>query len=248
MRRSAQAMTAMAMVLLAASVANLATTPISRLQTPWWAKRFEVKQAELQTESARLVWLGDSITQNWETGGPLPWLQYKPVWDRFYGRDDAINLGFKGDSTCHVLWRLLHGELDLLHPKVLVLLIGANNFGHVHTDAAQTFLGIKRIVDLVHGHSPLARIILIGVLPSIRSAWVDDNTRLLNAQLKFAYERSPFVHFVDASPLFLVNGHVDPTKFIDPKMTPPEPALHPTAQAQAQIAELIAPIVDADLR
>ena len=237
-----------ASVLIAATCAlattrNIATTPISRMQEGWWRARFDAKQRELRTETVDVMWLGDSITQNWEKDSPEPWLQYRPVWDRLYDASHSINLGFKGDSTCHLLWRLMHGELDGVHPKVVVLLIGANNFGHVHTDADQTFAGIETIIALLRDRLPAAHIILVAVLPSIRSAWVDENTKRLNARLAAASSGQPGLTFVDATHLFIKDGHVDPAQFIDPKLHPPEPALHPTAQAQAELAHLLEPTI-----
>jgi lysophospholipase L1-like esterase len=233
--------------LVAASSQNIATTPVSRLQTPWWKQRFDEKQQELRTHPPELVWLGDSITQDWERDGPQPWLQFRPVWERFYGSEKAVNLGFKGDSTCHLLWRLMHGELDGYQPKLAIVLIGANNFGHIHTDAEATLEGIRSIVSVLHRKTPRTRIILVSVLPSIRSVWVSENTKRLNASLASAFVADMTVTFVDASSLFISQGHVDAAAFIDPKLTPPEPALHPTAQAQERLAALLQPIVTRDL-
>ena len=227
--------------------ASVATADISRLSTPWWAARFAAKQGELAAQPSDLVWLGDSITQDWETNGPEPWRRFAPVWEHFYGGRHAVDLGFKGDSTCHVLWRLDHGELAAMHPKVVVLLIGANNFGHVHTDAAATYAGIRLIVDRLRSHAPAARLVVIGVLPSIRSAWVDTSTRAVNAMLARGLAGTRGVTFVDLADLFARDGTVDPAAYLDPRLTPPAPPLHPTAETQARIAAAIEPLVAAGL-
>ncbi|WP_428375211.1 GDSL-type esterase/lipase family protein [Lichenicoccus sp.] len=231
----------MGLLLLGAAPASIATRPISRLATPWWRQRFEAKQRELG-KRVDLLWLGDSITQDWERTGPEPWRNFAPIWQRYYGDRNAVNLGFKGDSTCHLLWRLEHGELDGVHPRAVVLLIGANNFGHIHTDAAATFAGIGVILDLLHDRLPETRVLLIGVLPSIRSPWVTTNTLRLNRELSgFAAANRTWVSFVDAAPLFLQAGRVAPDRFMDSLLTPPDPPLHPTAQSQAALAALIEP-------
>jgi lysophospholipase L1-like esterase len=188
--------------------------------------------------------MGDSITQNWERTGPEAWRDFAPIWQQFYGDRHAVNLGFKGDSTCHLLWRLRHGELDGINPRGIILLIGANNFGHVHTDAEQTFLGIQTILNEIRRRLPHAHVLLIGVLPSIRSGWVDQNTRKLNILFRQdgSIDRS-HVDYVDVSDLFLKNNQVDASKFLDPKLTPPDPPLHPSAQVQMEIAERIEPFV-----
>ncbi len=228
-------------LLLGAAPASIATQPISRLATPWWKQRFAAKQHEL-AHRVDLLWLGDSITQDWERTGPEPWRNFAPVWQRYYGDRHAVNLGFKGDSTCHLLWRLEHGELDGVHPRAVVLLIGANNFGHIHTDATATFAGITVILDLLHERLPETRVLLIGVLPSIRSQWVTTNTLQLNRELgRFVASHRGWISFIDAAPLFVRDGHVAPDRFMDPLLTPPDPPLHPTAQSQAALAALIEP-------
>lgn len=226
-----------------AATASIASLPISRMETPAWKHRFEQKQAELKGP-VDLLWLGDSITQDWEHTGPEPWRDFAPTWRRFYGDRHAVNLGFKGDSTCHLLWRLQHGELEGIRPKAAILLIGANNFGHIHTDAAQTYQGIVTVLDVLHRRLPATRVLLIGVLPSIRSSWVSANTKLLNRHLAtLPASEGAWLHYVDAGSIFEDDGRVDPRRFIDPRLTPPDPPLHPTAAAQAALAARIEPLV-----
>ena len=230
-------------VLAGAGPRNIAVEPISRMGQDWWHARFEAKQVELRRAPVDLLWLGDSITQNWERSGPQAWQDFAPAWQRFYGDRHAVDLGFKGDSTCHLLWRLEHGELDDISPRVVIVLIGANNFGHIHTDADETFEGVQAILDVIHRRLPQTRIVLLGVLPSIRSDWVSRNTTRLNERLQGIPSDRSYVTYADVGDLFLTHGRVDPTKFIDPRLTPPAPPLHPTAQVQAEIAERIEPVV-----
>ena len=85
-----------------------------------------------------LVFLGDSITHGWERNG-------KSTWDKYYGARKAINLGFGGDRTEHVLWRLEHGEFDGYKPRVAVIMIGTNNTGHDMQPQKQSLLESKRL-------------------------------------------------------------------------------------------------------
>ena len=230
----------------AATPSTIATTPVSRLTTSWWRQRFENKQVEIRRGKVDLLWLGDSITQNWEKDSPHAWLDFAPTWRKFYGDRHAINLGFRGDSTCHLLWRLQHGELEGINPKAAILLIGANNFGHIHTDADQTYDGIITILDTVHRNLPATKVLLIGVLPSIRSSWVSINTDLLNRRLAALPARAGrWIYYIDATSIFEDHGHIDPHRFVDPLLTPPEPPLHPVADAQAALAAMIEPSVAA---
>ena len=78
--------------------------------------------------------------------GPPEWRDFVPVWQRFYGARNAVNLGFNGDATSHLLWRIQNGEVAGIAPKVAVILIGANNLGRLHWPAEDTVAGIDAIV------------------------------------------------------------------------------------------------------
>jgi lysophospholipase L1-like esterase len=214
------------------------------MDLPWWRARFEAKQQALHATPPDLLWLGDSITQDFELHGPEPWRDFAPVWAHFYAGRHAINLGFKGDATCHLLWRIEHGELDGIHPRAAIILIGTNNFGKLHWAAGPTLAGIEAIIGELHRRLPDTKILLLGVLPSIRNAWVDANTAALNQALATRYGTpAQGVTYRDLSALFMHDGQIDPAAFLDPKLTPPDPPLHPTAQSQQRMATAIEPVV-----
>ncbi len=223
------------------AAAPLAGVPLSRTDLPWWRTRLAEKAAELRRGPVDLVWYGDSITQDFELAGPEPWRNFAPVWAHFYGARHAVNLGFKGDTTAHLLWRIEHGEADGIHPKAAVVLIGANNFGRLRWPEAETEPAVEKIVAALHARLHGVRVLLIGVLPSIRNAWVDQNTAALNRALAARYRDGRDATFIDLSPLFLRDGKVDASKFLDPRLTPPDPPLHPDAATAAAMAAAIEP-------
>jgi hypothetical protein len=94
---------------------------------------------------------------------------------------------------------------------------------------------------------PATKILLLGVLPSIRSAWVDENTAELNRMLAQHYGSGadPQLRYADLTQLFLKDGRVDKEAFLDGHLVPPDPPLHPTAQTQARMVQAIEPIVSA---
>lgn len=226
---------------LAEAPAQLASTPLSRTDLPWWKARLEAKAAELRKGPVDLVFYGDSITQDWEQAGPPKWRNFAPIWQHYYGGRHAINLGFKGDTTAHLLWRIEHGEAAGISPRVAVILIGANNFGKLRWPAGPTEAGIARIVEELRARLPRTRLVVLGVLPSIRNAWVDAQTAALNAALarRFADRRDAI--FLDLGDVLRSHGQVDPARFLDPHLNPPDPPLHPSAQAQAALAAALEP-------
>ncbi len=69
---------------------------------------------------------GDSIVRRW---GALDYPELLANWkENFFGWN-AANFGWGADRTENILWRLENGELDGVHPKVIVLLAGTNNVG-----------------------------------------------------------------------------------------------------------------------
>jgi lysophospholipase L1-like esterase len=248
-RRAAIVLAALSITLPAACKAStvLAASPISRMDLPWWRARHEAKLKELARVHPELIFLGDSITQDWEKSGPADWQDFAPIWYRFYGDRNAVNLGFTGDTTASLLWRVRNGEVAGIAPKVAVVLIGANNLGRVHWSAEDTVAGIDAIVDELRHRLPETKILLLSVLPSERSPWVTQTTRDINDRLAARYRDVASVTYLDLTGIFLRNGKLDRTLFLDPRLTPPDPPLHPSAQGQMLIAQAIEPVLAAML-
>jgi lysophospholipase L1-like esterase len=232
-------------LLLGAAAATLppAATPIARLDLPWWRERHAAKLAELRHAPVALLFLGDSITQNWESAGPPAWRDFRPAWSQFYGDRHAVNLGFKGDTTANLLWRLRNGELDAVAPKAAVILIGANNLGRVHWPAADTVLAIAAVVAEVRRRLPPTQVLLLGVLPSDRGDWATRTTGAVNRALaaRYAGGAEAGVRFLDVGAAFMRDGRLDRSLFYDPLLTPPEPVLHPTPDGQRLLSAAIEP-------
>jgi lysophospholipase L1-like esterase len=215
----------------------LAATPISRTDLRWWKARFAQKQQELAASRPELVLYGDSITQVWE----FP--EFAPAWHAFYGDRHAVNLGFIGDTTASLLWRIEHGEAQGISPKAAIILIGANNMGRPHWSAEDTVLGIETIVQELRRRLPNTKLLLLSVLPSDRGEWVMQTTRAVNQALATTYGsgKVPDVTYQDVSQLFLRDGKVDKSVFRDPQLVPPQPALHPNPEGATRLAEAIEP-------
>ena len=183
--------------------------------------------------------LGDSITQNYEKANP-PDEDFQPTWQRFYAPRMALNAGFSGDRTEHVLWRLDHGEVDGINPRAVVLLIGTNNTAYGQT-AAQTEAGIDAVIDKLHLKLPQASILLLGILPSDISENKSATDREINQYLSRRYELDPNVSYLDIGLVFFKDGKLDTSIFYDPRLPEVRKALHPDTVGQRLMAEAIEP-------
>src|SRR5262245_18697034 len=133
-----------------------AVTPIPR-KDAWWMKRHESFLGRAQKGAVDVLFLGDSITQGWEGAG-------KEVWKERFDPLKAANFGIGGDRTEHVLWRITKGkELEGIHPKVFVIMIGTNNMGS--NSAEEIADGITAIVHELRHQRSHAHILLLGVFP-----------------------------------------------------------------------------------
>lgn len=233
----------------AAVAACGATVAADRLNTPWWAARHADVLGQLARHpDPEVVLLGDSITHNFEKA-KLPDENFQPTWDRFYAPRRALNLGFGGDTTQHVLWRLRHGEVDGIAPKAVVLLIGTNDTAQDRS-APQTVCGIQAVVGELAKRLPMAKILLLGVLPSAISPAKSATDAAVNAALAARYAEDPRVHYLDIGATFLTHdGTLDTTIFYDPRLPGRNAkALHPDTVGQERMAEAIEPTLAALLQ
>ena len=115
-----------------------------------------VADAKARADKIQVVLLGDSITRRWTTGAG------KAIYEQRYAPLGAINLGISSDGTQHVLWRLQHGLLDVLHPKMVLLLIGTNN---LTADPEAVAYGVWSIVSLIRTTHPDTRVLVEAIFP-----------------------------------------------------------------------------------
>ncbi|HOB76366.1 MAG TPA: platelet-activating factor acetylhydrolase IB subunit [Phycisphaerae bacterium] len=136
---------------------NTAIVPVSRPEE-WWNKRHESMNERVRQGNVDLIFIGDSITHGWEGAG-------KEVWAERYAKRNAVNLGISGDRTQHVLWRLDHGNIDGIQPKVAVVMIGTNNSNKEDHTVAQIAEGVTAIVKKLREKLPETKILLLGIFP-----------------------------------------------------------------------------------
>jgi lysophospholipase L1-like esterase len=211
----------------------------------WWMTKHNAILARNKQGGVDLVFLGDSITQNYEKHQP-PNQDFLPTWDKFYGDRNAENMGFSGDQTGHLLWRIDNGELDGITPKVAVIMIGTNNTA-ARQSADDTTIGIETVVDRVEEKLPATKILLLGILPTDLptppgKAATD---AAINQSLASKYAGAAKVTFLDIGSIYLKDGKVDWSLFYDPTLPPlngvKRGPLHPNTVGQRMMAQAIEP-------
>jgi len=169
----------------------------------WWLPRHKEKIAlKDNMDKVELVFLGDSITHAWDNKG-------KDVWKTYYSSRNALNIGFSADRTEHVLWRLNHGAVDGIDPKLLVLMIGTNNTGHRQDKPEDTALGIKEILNTIEHKLPNTKVLLLAIFP--RGSNLDDPLRKINDDINSIiknYHDEERVYYLNINHLFLDDNGV----------------------------------------
>lgn len=132
-----------------------ASAPMAKQDDGTFLKLHESFLARGKAGPIGVLFLGDSITNHWKIA--------PEIWEKYYGKYQPVNFGISGDTTQNVIWRIEHGELDGIHPRVVVLMIGTNNSG-THT-AAEIFTADKKIVGLIRARVPEAKLLLLAIFP-----------------------------------------------------------------------------------
>ena len=198
----------------------------------WWGKRHEEKLAEKKARGQiDLLMIGDSITHGWEVAG-------KETWEKYYASRKALNLGFSGDRTEQVLWRLQHDEVEGISPQLAIIMIGTNNAGHRQEKSADTAAGVKAILDELHTRLPKTKCLVLAIFP--RGEKPDDTLRQLNAatnKIVATYADDERVFFLDINERFLDQDGTLPASIMPDR-------LHPNEKGYAIWAEAMEPTVE----
>jgi lysophospholipase L1-like esterase len=196
-----------------------------------WLDQFQKKIDEAhKMPRVDLLFDGDSITAGWKGGGG-------GIWGHKYAKLNAYDFGNPGDTTGGLIWQVgTGGQVDGLHPKLIVLLIGTNNLGHA--TAEQIAEGIKAVVTEYQKHCPGSAILLQGIFP--RGAKPTDPARdkikSINKIIS-QYADGKTILYLDFGDKFLQpDGSI--TKDIMPDF------LHPSAKGYQIWADAIQPVID----
>lgn len=146
-------------------------TPVPRSDA-WWTERVEKNRRRLESGPVDLLFVGDSIVESLDGDG-------RAVWDHYYGDRNAMTMGFGGDRTEHLLWRLENLPMDKIAPKAIVLLIGSNNLYTTSSDE-EIALGMEGCAAKLRALYPTTPILMLGVTPEKERPDEGVNTRIPN--------------------------------------------------------------------
>ena len=140
-----------------------------------------------------LIFIGDSITSGWESRG-------LKVWEQFYGKRNAVNLGIGGDRTQHVIWRLDNGNVKGISPKAAVVMIGTNNSRD--NTSEQIAEGVTVIINQLRSKLPETKVLLLAIFP--RGA--NDERHRVNEKANAIFSEladGEHIHYLDIGSKFM---------------------------------------------
>jgi len=213
----------------------ISCVPATRNIPKNWMSRHEAFVKQAKQGGIDILFMGDSITDNWRSKG-------SNVWNQYYAPRHAANFGIGGDRTQHVLWRIEHGELDRIDPKVTVLMIGTNNSNS--DPASDIARAIKMILDEIHAKIPETKILLLAIFP--RNKPVDKPSQMetihqVNELISKYDDGGKTVKYLDIGPAFLgPDGKVHADIMAD--------FLHPTPTGYVIWAKAMEPTLDEMMR
>lgn len=202
-----------------------------------WLARFRAMDAALPapaTGEVRIVYMGDSITENWQHDGV-------PTTPTFPGNPwIKINRGISGQTSPQMLVRFRQDVIDL-KPSVVLLLAGTNdiaaNTGPMTLEDTENNIASMTDLAVAH-HIPM---VLCSVLPSVDFPWHPglepaEKIKTLNAWIK-AYAASHSLVYVD-----YWSAMTDPAGGLPPNLS--KDGVHPNAAGYA----IMNPLADAGIR
>lgn len=128
-------------------------------QYDWGNTQRYAKANQMINESAEVVFMGDSITEQW--GDLCP---------RFFSDNYYVNRGIGGQTTAQMLVRFRQDVIDL-HPKMVIILAGTNDIaGNTGVMTIEgIFENLKSMTELAMANG--IKVALCSVLPVYKYPW-----------------------------------------------------------------------------
>ena len=210
--------------------------------SPRTDKNSQIAHEQLLEKARRgridVYFAGDSITRRW---GATDYPELLANWRANFFGWNAANFGWGADTIQNILWRLENGELDDVHPKVIVLLGGTNNVGRTAPSGDEgarvddISRGIKAVLDVMRAKAPRATIILTAIFPRNDNMAVMPTINGINARIAM-FADGKTIRFLDINDrLADADGRLLPGMMHD--------QLHPTVQGYQVWADALKPML-----
>ena len=194
---------------------NTAVMPVPK-ESAGWMQRHEFINSQARIGNIDLIYVGDSIVQHFDKQG-------KEVWDHYYAPRHALNMGISGDRTQHVLWRLDHGNIDGISPKLAIVMIGQNNGGH--NTGREIADGVRAVVQRIRTKLPETKILLLGIFQRRQKA-VPERADLAQANgIISLLADDKTIFYMDINPVFVRPDGIIPADLM-PDYEHPSPLGH----------------------
>lgn len=197
-----------------------------------WLDRHGEFAAIAARGQAKVIFIGDSLTDYWRTAGMSTWnSQLAPL--------GAVNFGIQGDEAQHVLYRLRNGELKGAKAKVGVLLIGTNNLGqHADHTPEQVAQGVSLCVEEFKKQVPGIKVLVLGIPPRADQRSGPDMPARIAATNKLIEKLADDkqVFYFDLGTVF---GNANGT--IKPNLYSPDDRVHFSAEGYVAYAKAVVP-------
>lgn len=208
------------------------TVPSGGWFPPGWVKRRTLFRDSLATDQGAIVFVGDSITQAFDTARAFPGVK-------------TANRGISGDLAANLRHRLQEDVIDV-NPKAVVILMGTND-AKDGKDPAAIVADIRAAAEKIHAAHPAIPVIVCRLLPRAPRPGQARESTLLPAAI-------PTVNsLIDALPIELpwlrVADTYTPLARAD--MSPVSEyfgdGVHPNSAGNAALAEALRPVLRAAL-
>ena len=180
---------------------NPAAIPVHKLNEPWWNTRHQEVLNKLKSDP-QLILIGNSILHSLDNE------DRQDVWTKYLNQYNAVNMGFSGDRTENVIWRIRNGEIDGINPKLALLLIGTNNTDGNHyleiSTPQELAEAIWEICQIIREKLPQTQILLLGILPyGYKPNHRDNINRATNKLIADFPGKDPNIHYRNINDIYI---------------------------------------------
>lgn len=174
-----------------------------------------------------ILFVGDSITAGWN----------QEVMKSKFSKYRAMQIGIGGDWTQNVLWRIENSTLDQVKPKLVILMIGTNNFGHGYS-IDEIVAGNAAIIKAIDKKSPDTKILLLGIFPRGKNISEPGNVTIkqINEKLQPLADKKNIFFLDIGNKLVEADGTLSKEVFYD--------GLHITKEGYIRWSDAIQPTVE----